>query len=254
MYYAIVEGTHEAAAQKPAAGFKYFANLLQPVKENLESDITIIGGGPGGYVAAIQAAKLGARVIVVEKDRLGGTCLNRGCIPTKSLVRSAEIYRALREADGFGAAADNVRLDMKKVLERKNIMGQHCEMNYRVVPSAIFTDPEIAMVGLTEKAAQKEDREVIIGKFPFAANGKALTQGESRGFVKILADKATGQVLGGGIIGSHATDLIATIALAVQNKLTVEQIAETIHAHPTTAEAIHEAGLAAMGGAIHFAM
>lgn len=92
------------------------------------------------------------------------------------------------------------------------------------------------------------------GKFPFGANGKALTQGERKGFVKIIAEENTGIVLGGAIIGPHATDLIHEVAVAVKNKLTMEQVINTVHAHPTTAEAVHEALLATTSkGAIHFA-
>jgi dihydrolipoamide dehydrogenase len=135
----------------------------------------------------------------------------------------------------------------------KNILGQDTDMNYDVVPSAIFTTPEIGMVGMSEKEAIKKGIDIKIGKFPFAANGKALTLGERKGFVKLIKDNKTNKVIGGTIIGPHATDLIAEVALAVKNGLTAEAIAETIHAHPTTAESLHEASLALEGGALHFA-
>ncbi|GMQ57599.1 dihydrolipoyl dehydrogenase [Vallitalea sediminicola] len=488
----------ESTVSKPSNNFNYFSGLLKPQKQQLESDITIIGGGPGGYVAAIQAAKLGANVILIEKEKVGGTCLNYGCIPTKAIVRSSAVYRELKEADEFGLHADNISVDMKKVIDRKsnivnqlvigieylldknnvkvirgtgeiidkntvftknnkleatitskniiiatgsktsmipiigidldnvitsrdaleldtlpdklvivgggiigmefafiyssfgvdvsvveflentllacdkdvcdeintiakasgiklytssrvesiikseddkcivsfteenetkfitadkvlmavgrqpsyknigleklnieldettrgikvndkmqtnipniyaigdvtniiqlahvashqgivavkNILGIATTMDYTAVPSAIFTNPEIAMVGVSENMAQKNGIDIEIGKFPFAANGKALTLGESKGFVKIIKEKSTGKVIGGSIIGPHATDLIAEITLAIKNGLTTENIIETIHAHPTTAESIHEAVLAAEGGALHFA-
>ncbi|MFA6807820.1 MAG: FAD-dependent oxidoreductase, partial [Eubacteriales bacterium] len=136
----------------------------------------------------------------------------------------------------------------------ENIMGTEMEMDYASVPSAIFTDPEIAMVGICEREAAKKGIEVTVGKFPFSANGKALTFGESRGFVKIIKEKSTGKIIGGQIIGPHATDLIAEITLAVKNQLTEKQLIETIHAHPTTAESVHEAALATTeSGALHFA-
>ncbi len=486
-----------ASSNKGASSFNYFAGLMKPKKEEISCDIAIVGGGPGGYVAAIEGAMLGANVVLIEKENLGGTCLNRGCIPTKTLVRSAEVYDSLCRADEFGLIAENVSVNMKKIIQRKNniveelrngiqfilekrnvriikgegklvkedslfvkennteitinakniilatgskamklpipgadledvitsnealdldklpkkliiigggiigmefafmysklgvdvyvveyfdsilatldkdicdeitsiakdnniklytgckveeilkgednqsivvfskedtkkylsadkvlmavgrgpsidtaelekfnieltankraiavndkmqtslnniyaigdatniiqlahvashqgvvaarnIMGKECSMNYDVVPSAIFTHPEIAVVGVSEKDAEKKGIEIEIGKFPFAANGKAMTYGEKEGFVKIIKDKATGVVIGGAIIGPHATDLIAELALAVKNKLTAEQITETIHAHPTTAEAIHEGALALEGGSLHF--
>ena len=465
-----------------------------------ESEITIIGGGPGGYVAALEAAKQGADVTVIEKEELGGTCLNWGCIPTKALVRSAEVYTNLKEAEQFGCRAEEVDFEWAEIIERKNnivtqltngisslldkhnievisgtaelvdettvlavkedekivinteeiilatgsqpveipiveqgaedyllysrqaldldelpeemviigggviglefafifsrldvdvtvieyldevlsfldtdvideitaaakeegidiytgaeaqqitttadeqalvkfkeagnekyitaekvlmavgrkpdlggieveevgveidensggikvdekmqttidniyaigdvtgktqlahaashqgivavknILGTEETMNYNAIPTAIFTAPEIASVGLTEAEAEAENKEIAVGKFPVAANGKALTLGETRGFIKIIADAKTDQVLGGAIIGPHATDLIAEITLAVNNELTTEEVIETIHAHPTSAESIHEAALAVRPeGALHYA-
>jgi dihydrolipoamide dehydrogenase len=109
------------------------------------------------------------------------------------------------------------------------------------------------MVGISEKDAEKQKLNIEIGKFPFAANGKALTFGDDKGFIKLIKEKETGRIIGGSIIGIHATDLIGEVTLAIKNNLTAEQIAETIHAHPTTSEVIHEAALALEGGAIHFA-
>ena len=466
----------------------------------IATELTIIGAGPGGYVAAIKAAKLGAEVTLIEKENLGGTCLNWGCIPTKALVRSADAYTELKEAEQFGCRAEKVGFDWLQIVERKqdivdqltqgiegllakhgveviqgtaqlvedttvevtgeeekirvnadqiiiatgsqpvqlpivadkaedhvlysrqaldldelpeemaiigggviglefafifsrlevevtvieyleevlsfldsdvteeitqaaeaegidiytsaqaqeitataddkclvqftqqeqkeyltadralmavgrkpdlggleveklgieideqtggiqvnkkmqtavnniyaigdvtgrtqlahaashqgivavkNVLGQSAEMDYNSIPTAIFTAPEIASVGLTEEGAEEQNQEVRVGKFPVAANGKALTLGETTGFAKIIADAETDQVLGGAIIGPHATDLIAEITLAVKNNLTTEEVIATIHAHPTSAETIHEAALAVRPeGALHYA-
>ncbi len=464
-------------------------------------DIAVIGGGPGGYVAAAYAAKKGAKVVLVEKDTPGGTCLNRGCIPTKALIRTAEVYKTLQEAGRYGCRAEKVEVDFKKAMARKdrvvkglvkgveallarrgvtvirgwgrlmdgetvvvsygdgresllkarhiilatgsepvtlsipgasseavidstqaleldalpesmivigggvigmefafiftrlgakvtvieymdqilpsvdedlaqevfrsartagiqiftkarataitptdaglavaledaatgqqlpeiaaekvlmavgrrplieglgvvevgieldpmtrgikvnermqtnidsiyaigdvtgkvmlahaashqglvavdNILGQESRMDYSAVPNAIFTDPEIASVGVTEKEAAARNLNIRVGRFPFAANGKASTLGTSRGFVKLIADADTGRIIGGGVVGPGATDLIAEITLAVQHRLTVEQVARTIHAHPTLPEAIFEAAWAAESGALHLA-
>jgi dihydrolipoamide dehydrogenase len=473
--------------------------IKKETKNSKESQITIIGGGPGGYVAALKAAKMGADVCLIEKEELGGTCLNWGCIPTKALVRSAEIYNNLKNAAQFGCSAENMNfnwdqiisrknkivsqltngiksllkkhkvkvirgqaeivdkntvliakdkkeliintkniilatgskpielpivataadkhllyskqaldleelpqkmaiigggviglefafifsrldvevtvieyldeilafldsdviteiteaaaeegieiytgaeaksvkatadqqalvefevsdqkkyitadkvlmavgrqaylgdLDLEKigimidentggikvnekmqttvdniyaigdctgktqlahaashqgVIAAKNILAEKAEMDYNTIPAAVFTAPEIAAVGLTEKEAANKDLEIKIGKFPVMANGKALTLGETRGFVKIISDAETDSVLGGTIIGPHATDLIAEITLAVNNNLTTEEIIDTIHAHPTSAESIHEAALAVRPeGALHY--
>src|SRR3990170_370712 len=89
--------------------------------EAVEHDIIIVGGGPGGYVAALRAAQLGANVALVEKDQIGGTCLNRGCIPTKALIRSVEVFLEARHADQFGVeVSGDVRANFAKMMERKN--------------------------------------------------------------------------------------------------------------------------------------
>ncbi|MCY6958807.1 dihydrolipoyl dehydrogenase [Clostridium brassicae] len=488
----------QTRTSKPSGGFNYFSTVMKPIKKEIEADITIIGGGPGGYVAAIHAAKKGAKTVLVEKEAVGGTCLNWGCIPTKALVRSSEVYKNIKEAEEFGLFAENCSVNMEKVISRKdkikeqlvggidylldknnvekiqgpgeildnntvfvksnkahttiktkniiiatgsktstipikgidsknvltskealdlkslpkklvvigggvigmefafifanfgvevfvvefadkilasldddvceeittiakdkgikiytdskvecieedesgqcivtftknnekkyiatdnilsavgrkpffegidieklniemnennkgikvndkmqtnipniyaigdvtniiqlahvashqgitavdNILGIDKTMDYTSVPSAIFTDPEIASVGISEKFAETNKIAIEVGKFPFSANGKALTYGESRGFVKIIKDKSTGKIVGSTIIGPHATDLLATVTLGIKNGLTTKEIAETIFAHPTTSESIHEASLEVEGGAIHFA-
>lgn len=454
--------------------------------------VVIIGGGPGGYVAAIRAAQLGAKVLVVEKDGLGGTCLNRGCIPTKALVAGAEIIRTLRKAAEFGIVVENPAPDFSRFMARKdqvvqrlvaginflfkknkidfvkgtgkllspntveimkddgtreqvmgeniiiaagsrpaaipslgwdginvitsdealnlseipksllivgggvigcefacifaelgtkvtiveimpsilstvdkeaarliqtlfkkrgislktgvgikevnreqegvavtldngeqlnadkmlvsigrafnserlgleavgvktgvkgeilvnsrletsveniyaigditnkiqlahvassqgivaveNIMGKSTEMDYTVVPNCIFTSPEVAAVGITSQMAEAQGLAVKSGKFPFMASGRAQAAGEAEGFVKILADKATDKILGVTIVGPHATDLIAEATLAIKLGAAAEQLASTIHAHPTLAEAVMEAAEAVNGLSIH---
>ena len=466
----------------------------------LEKEIAIIGGGPGGYVAAIKAAQMGADVVLIEKDSIGGVCLNRGCIPTKAMVRSAEVYNNINEAKQFGLNIDEsaVSVDMQKVVKRKdrvvnrlvkgvehllkshgvkvvngmgklidentisvssedeelkikadkiiiatgskasslpiegieldgvinsnqalelrelpekliivgggyigmefafifanfdvevtvieymdeilgscgadmckqvhrsakrkginiltsskveavkestngdllvefskdgesdeisgdkvlmsvgrepqfaglgieeigveldennrgikvndkmetnisniyaigdvtdklqlahvashqaivavkNILGKEATMDYSVVPSAIFTDPEIANVGLNEEEAKEQGIEIETGYFPFRANGKALAQGERDGFIKLIQDKESKKIIGANIIGTHASDLLGEVTLAIENELTAEDISETIHAHPTTAEVIHESALSLYEESIHFA-
>lgn len=115
-----IEGVEQKADNSSKPNLNYFASLLKPQKKELTVDITIIGGGPGGYVAAIQAAKLGANVVLIEKNSLGGTCLNLGCIPTKCLVKSAEVFNNLKYAASYGLHAENVSVDISKVIERKN--------------------------------------------------------------------------------------------------------------------------------------
>jgi dihydrolipoamide dehydrogenase len=455
-------------------------------------DIAVIGAGPGGYVAAIRAAQLGARVLVVEKDELGGTCLNRGCIPTKSFLSDIQVLRKVRGSDLF-VNGSSVAMDMAKMVARKdkvvetmrrgisllfdsqritlvkgtarfldskrievnsggktatynlgriiiatgsrvaslsgvtvdgrqilssddvvhlkeipreviiigggvigvefacalnglgskvtllemlpkivatedeevirglrvllekqgiailtqakvlkaaaqgdqveviieregkqevlkaekviqavgrvpsvegldldkigihlekraikvnsrmetnvdgiyaigdviggmmlahaasaegivaveNIVGKARHINYQRVPSCIYTFPEVASVGLKEDEAKARGFDVQVGKFPYLNNGKALAMGESEGFVKIVAEKRLGQILGVHILGEHATDLIGECLLAMNVEASVEDLGEVIKGHPTLSEAVSEAALDWHGMAIH---
>ncbi|RDY70787.1 dihydrolipoyl dehydrogenase [Halobacillus trueperi] len=469
-----------------------------------EYDLVILGGGTGGYVAAIRASKLGLKTAIVEKRELGGTCLHRGCIPSKALLRSAEVFKQTKEADRYGISTENPTLNFTKVQERKQsivdtlhkgvqglmkkgkidvfegfgrILGPsifsptagtisvemnngeenemlipknvlvatgsrpkslpgleidgevvmssdealHLEelpesiiivgggvigiewasmladfgvkvtvleylphilptededisremlkqmkkkgvdivtsakvlpdtiekdngvkvdaevdgetvtyeaermlvsvgrsanvdniglentdiqvengiiqtndvyqtkeshiyaigdviggmqlahvashegmiavehmadqnphpMNQDQVPSCIYSNPEVSSVGLTEKAAKEKGFDVKVGKFPFQAIGKALVHGETDGFVKIVADKESDDLLGVHMIGPHVTDMISEAALAQVLDATPWEIAETIHPHPTLSEAIGEAAMAVDGNQIH---
>jgi len=455
-------------------------------------DITVIGGGPAGYVAAIRAAQLGAKVLLVEKDRLGGTCLNRGCIPTKTLLADSRRYEFLRNSSVI--KADNLRIDMKKLMERKdkvikrlvtgvefllkdngitfsqglakfldhktievkgkkgkerfgsekiiiatgsvsaqiqniaidgkgiltstemlnlpcipedliiigggyigmefaclfnglgskvtviemlptiistedeetirglttllkgrkieihtdtkvkaakakkgraevtvmdtegkenllkaekalvavgrspyieglqlekakvvhnggyikvnekmettvpgiyaigdvtgrqmlahkgsaegivaaeNAMGHLSSIDYSKIPNCIYTSPELASIGMTEKEARGKGLQVMVGRFPFESNGKALANGESEGFIKVIAEKELGQVVGVHILGDHATDLIGGLSLAMALEITAEEMGKMVQAHPTLMEAVSEASLDATKEAIH---
>ncbi len=457
-----------------------------------EFNLVVIGGGPGGYVAAIRGAQLGGKVALIEKDSLGGTCLNRGCIPTKALYYSALRIKAVKEAAEFGVDTGTVKFNMARAVERKdgivdklvggvagllkgnkvevfkgrgfiegagkvrvmdesgeaetisadaviiatgsepalipafnidgknvitstealnltevpesmliigggvmgcefatifsafgtdcivvelldsilatedrmvsrliakgfktggvtvmagvqvedvtvagekrvkttlkdgrtfitekvlvsigrafnstglgldeagievergrivvderlettvkgvyaigdvtgkmllahvastqgeiaaaNALGKDLKMDYSVIPYGIFTDPEIASVGLKESDAKERGIDVSVGRFPYAASGKAMGMGETEGFVQLLADKGTDVVLGASIVGGHATDIISEVALAVKAGLKVKDIMETVHAHPTLPELVLEAAGDAHGEAIH---
>lgn len=452
-------------------------------------DIAILGGGPGGYVAAIRAAQRGAKTVLIEEDKLGGVCLNVGCIPTKTLLRSAQVYQEAVQAEKFGIVVQGeVQVDWKAVLSRKdkvvqqltggvsqllrhngvevkygrgivrdrhtievggevitaknliiatgsrptilpipglkeaveqghvldstgalnlpaiperfivvgggvigiefaalfgafgskviviekfsilngldrdvqdlmrrilkrsgveifedanverfegstvvvkvgeevhrftgdavlvslgrtpntnavqslgleldghgiktnnrmetsvpgvyaigdvngkqmlahtasaegivaveNILGNPAQIDYRKIPACVYSFPEIAVVGLTEEEARAEGYDVQTGSFPFAANGKALAEGVRDGFVKIVADKTYGEILGVHIVGPYATDLIAEAANALQLEATLSDLALTVHPHPTLSEALMEAAHVGLGMPIHVA-
>lgn len=133
-----------------------------------------------------------------------------------------------------------------------NCMGHDERMDYRAVPGVIFTHPEVASVGLTEEEAREQHGDdVRVGKFPYSINGKAMGMGERDGFAKVIADAKYGEVLGVHIIGPHATDMIAEAVVAIQSEATIDDIAASIHPHPTLSEPIHEAALDTMGMALH---
>ena len=131
------------------------------------------------------------------------------------------------------------------------IAGQAGHVNYDIIPSVIYTSPEVATVGKTEEQLKNEKIEFKIGKFPFMANSRAKTVNQPDGFVKILADKNTDKVLGVHVIGPHAGEMIAEMAVAMEFGASSEDIARTCHAHPTYSEAIKEAALAVDKRAIH---
>ena len=137
------------------------------------------------------------------------------------------------------------------IVAAENIIGEDSAINYDIVPSGIYTFPELASVGLTEEEAKEKGYDVKVGKFPVAANGKALAEGESVGFAKIISDKKYGEVLGVHIMASHATDMIAEAVLVMQLEGTVYDIAKAIHAHPTTTEIVMEAAFDAIDQPIH---
>ncbi len=124
-------------------------------------------------------------------------------------------------------------------------------INYENIPGCTYCQPQVASVGLTEAKAKEKGYKVKVGKFPFMASGKAFAIGEREGFVKIIFDEKYGEILGGHIIGSEATEMIAEIALARSLEATGESIIKTVHAHPTLSEAIMEAAANAYGEAIH---
>ncbi len=210
-------------------------------------------GGEGGSFDADQVLLAVGRVPYTQglEAEKAGVKLERGRVVVDEHLRtSAQGIWAIGDVIG-GIMLAHVA-SYEGVCAVENIAGHGDRTpDYHAAPNCIYTDPEIAHVGLGEKDAKEKGLEVKIGRFPFAASGRALTLGQSEGFVKVIADASSGRLLGAHIIGPRATDLIAEATLAVQNGLTLEQIDLTIHAHPTLPESLMEAALAAQGRAIH---
>ncbi|MCG4456850.1 dihydrolipoyl dehydrogenase [Erysipelothrix rhusiopathiae] len=131
------------------------------------------------------------------------------------------------------------------------ISGQPSEIDYVAIPAVCFTDPELATVGLTEKEAKDQGLTVKVSKFPFGANGRALSLNAGEGFVRLVSEKDTGLLLGGQVAGVGASDIIAEIGLAVEARMNVEDLSLTIHAHPTLSETVMDASEISLGLPIH---
>lgn len=134
----------------------------------------------------------------------------------------------------------------------EQLVGQAACVNSDVIPWVIYTWPEIAWVGMTEKECKNTNVEYRVGAFPFAASGRARALGDVRGLIKIIGDRKTDRILGVHIVGANASELISEAVVAMESELSTEDIARTIHAHPSLAEGLHEAALAVDERAIHF--
>ncbi|WP_342512739.1 dihydrolipoyl dehydrogenase [Sporosarcina sp. FSL K6-1522] len=183
-------------------------------------------------------------------EEMGIKFLERGLIEVDKQCRTSipNIY-------AIGDIVPGLQLAHKASYEAKvaaeAISGEKSEVDYLAIPAVCFTDPELASVGLNEQQAKDEGYEVVAGKFPFAANGRALALDATDGFVKLVSRKEDGLLLGAQIVGENASDMIAELGLAVEAGMTLEDIAMTIHAHPTLGEISMEAAEVALGKPIH---
>ena len=137
------------------------------------------------------------------------------------------------------------------VMVAERIAGKHAEMNYDLVPSVIYTHPEIAWVGKTEEELKSENRSYKVGKFPFAASGRALAVDQSTGFVKVISDESTDTILGVHVFGPSAAEIVQQALISMEFGASSEDLGLTIFSHPTVSEALHEAALAVNNQAIH---
>jgi dihydrolipoamide dehydrogenase len=208
-------------------------------KEALEADYVLVSVGRkpvlGGIDAAGLGLALGPRGEVLVDDQMRTNLPNvyaiGDCVGGKLLAHKAE-------EEGVVAA--------------EVIAGKPVHMHYRSIPGVVYTWPEVATVGLAEHEVKASGRQYRVGKFPFSANGRARTAGDTAGFVKVIADATTDELLGVHMIGPNVSELIAEVVLGFEYRASSEDIGITVHAHPTLSEATKEAALAALGRAIHF--
>jgi dihydrolipoamide dehydrogenase len=206
--------------------------------ERLEGDYVLVSVGRRPVLTGIDASALGLAVgrrgeIVVDdqmRTNLPNVFAIGDCIGGKLLAHKAE-------EEGVVAA--------------EVIAGHPAHMHYKSIPSVVYTWPEIASVGLTEREVKESGREYRTGRFPYSANGRARSMGETTGFVKFVADARTDELLGCHIIGPNASELVAEVVLGFEYRASSEDIGMTVHAHPTLSEATKEAALATLGRALH---
>lgn len=185
---------------------------------------------------------LGLEKLGVEMDKNGHILVD------SEMLTSLDNVYAVGDAVGLPYLAH--KASREAILAAQSIAGKPLEPRGHV-PWAVFTDPEISWVGLSDAQAKDENYRTIVGKFPFAASGRAQAVRQTEGFCKVVADKATHRILGAGFVGPHASDLIGEACLAVSVGVTLEQVASTIHPHPTLNEAFAEACEAALGHPLH---
>ena len=180
-----------------------------------------------------------------------GIKTERGAIVTDDTLKtSADGIYAIGDVNGKAMLAHTA--SMEGIVAVKNICGEKAVMDYSKIPSAIYIQPEIASVGLTEKQAAEKYDKIKVGRFPLLANGKAKVAGEERGLVKVITEAKYGEIVGVHMYCIHATDMIAEAVVAMKLEATAEEVAMAIHPHPTVSEVMHEAMHAVSGRAIHF--
>jgi dihydrolipoamide dehydrogenase len=207
-------------------------------RETLQGDFVLVSVGRRAALTGIDAQALGLALtkrgeIVVDdqmRTNLPNVFAIGDCVPGPMLAHKAED---------------------EGVIAAEVIAGKPAHMHYRSIPSVVYTWPEIASVGLTERQVKESGREYRAGKFPFSANGRARSMGESSGFVKFVADARTDELLGCHMVGPNVSELIAEIVLAFEYRASADDIAMTVHAHPTLSEVTKEAALATLGRALH---
>jgi dihydrolipoamide dehydrogenase len=227
----------------------------------LESVETTAGGVRAKVTQKEKAKTLEAEMLLVAVGRapvtegIGletvGIATERGYVPVDGWCRTS--------APGVYAIGDVITTpwlahiaSAEGILAVENMAGLDSQpLNYDRTPSCTYCEPEVGSVGLSEAKARERGYDVAVGKFSFIGLGKARILGKASGFVKIVSDRKYDEILGVHIIGPHATDLIAEACVALQAEMTTAELARTIHAHPTLAEAVKEAAEAALGHAIH---
>lgn len=202
----------------------------------------------GDYVLVSVGRKPSLRGI--DTAALGLALGARGEIAVNDQMRT-NLPNVFAIGDAVGGKLLAHKAEDEGVIAAEVIAGKPVHMHYRTMPGVVYTWPEIATVGLTEQEVKASGRAYKVGKFPFSANGRARTMGETQGFVKFVVDKDTDEILGCHMLGPHVADNLAQVVLAMEYRGSAEDIGITVHSHPTLSETVKEAALASLGRALH---
>ena len=242
---------------------KELARAFRRRSIEMKTGVKVASVKPGGAGVAVEtdAGRLEAEQVLMAVGRaakvtgLGleplGVRLDRGFV-TVSPRMETSVPGVYAIGDMVGPPLLAHKAMAEGVVAAEAIAGRDPRpLDYGNVPACTYCRPQIASIGVSEARAKENGREVSVGRFPFTANGKAVALGDTEGFVKVVADKATGEILGVHIVGPEATEMIHEFAVGRTVEATLEEVIHTIHAHPTLSEAALEATLGALGQAIH---
>ncbi len=207
-------------------------------QSTIDTDVALVAVGVQGNVEGLGLEALG---IEVERSAIR---------VDENLQTSVQGVYAIGDVIGPPALAHVASAEAIHAV--RHLCGEDVEpFSHDNVPACIYCHPQVASVGLTEAAAREKGLDVKVGRFPYSASGKAVAVGETTGFVKIVSEVGSGEILGAHIIGADATELIAELTLGKTSELTVHDIHETIHSHPTLSESVMEAAAACLDEAVH---
>jgi dihydrolipoamide dehydrogenase len=237
------QGMEIRAATKVTGGKREGDRIVVDIEkdgnaESLEADYVLVSVGRKPVLTGIDAQALG---LAVGK---------RGEVVVDNQMRTnlANVY-AIGDAVGGKLLAH--KAEEEGVVAAEVIAGHNVHMDHKSMPSVVYTWPEIATVGLAEHEVKESGREYRVGKFPFSANGRARSMGETTGFVKFIADAKTDELLGCHMIGANVSEVIQEVVLAFEYRGSSEDIGITVHSHPTLSEAVKEAALGVLARSIH---
>ena len=237
LFKAVALGTKVVELAERDGGIEVrFEGALEPARQSFERVLVAVGRQPNTDGLGLERTGVGVDgrgfILVDERRR----------------TQDPRIY-AIGDVAGEPMLAHKAMREGKVAAEA--IAGRPAAFDNRAVPAVVFTDPEVAWCGLTEEEARRSGQPVEVVRFPWSASGRALTLARPEGLTKLLVDPESGLVLGAGIVGAHAGEVIAEAALAVETAATAEDLAATIHTHPTLAETVMEAAEVFLGSATH---